>query len=247
MLHRFFAPAIDVNHSSVTLPPEEARHLSRVLRLDTGAHVAIFDGRGREFHAVVERVARDSAVLRILEALPVPPQPPVRMVLVQAVLKGPSMDAAIRDATMMGVESIEPLLTSHTDVRPAAARRRETLDRWNRVALASVKQSRRATLPLIHATRTFEEWISTPSAGYSLIFVEPSAECAPRPLKTVLGHDVPARAAVLIGPEGGWSAEEVQKARAAGAIAVSLGSLTLRAESMPVAALSALNALWAED
>jgi 16S rRNA (uracil1498-N3)-methyltransferase len=182
-----------------------------------------------------------------VEARPVAPAAPVEIVLVQAILKGGSMDDVIRDATMMGAESIEPVLTAHTDVKASAVRRPQVLDRWNRVALASVKQSRRSTLPRIRPPRSFDDWIATPSAGIILIFVEPSSDCAPRPLKQLLDHDVPARAAVLIGPEGGWSAKEVAKALAAGAMAVSLGPLTLRAESMPVAALAALNALWAHS
>ena len=74
------------------------------------------------------------------------PAPAVRVRVVLAVLKGDSMDAAVRDATMMGAESIHPVLTAHTDVKPSFARRPETLARWRRVAMASVKQCRRATL-----------------------------------------------------------------------------------------------------
>jgi 16S rRNA (uracil1498-N3)-methyltransferase len=244
MLPRFYAPDLDGDRGVVTLPRDEARHLSRVLRLGAGDEVSVFNGRGAEFRAVVEIAVRETAVLRLMEAIAIPDAAAVQIVLAQAILKGGSMDDAIRDATMMGAESIEPLLTAHTDVKASAMRRPETVERWNRVALASVKQSRRSTLPRIHPPRSFDEWIAAPSAGIILIFVEPSADCAPRPLKKLLDHDVPARAAVLIGPEGGWSAAEVAQAVATGAMAVSLGPLTIRAESMPVAALAALNALW---
>jgi 16S rRNA (uracil1498-N3)-methyltransferase len=76
-----------------------------------------------------------------------------------------------------------------------------------------------------------------------LMFVEPSAECEPQRLRDVLDHRVPARVAVMLGPEGGWAAAELESARAAGCLLVTLGPLTLRAESMPVAALAALLAL----
>ena len=247
MLPRFYAPELERDRHTITLPREEARHLSRVLRLAAGDEVAVFDGRGLEFRAIVEVAVRDTASLRLLEPLPAPPQPTVQIVLVQAVLKGSSMDDAIRDATMMGVESIEPLLTAHTDVKASSVKRVQVLDRWNRIALASVKQSRRATLPQIRTVRSFADWITMPPAGIRLIFVEPSADCGPLPLKKLLQHDVPARAAVLIGPEGGWSAEEIQQAIGAAAVPVSLGPLTLRAESMPVAALAALHTIWASD
>ena len=245
MRPRFYVPSLEPDAAHVTLPREEARHLSRVLRLGAGDEVSVFDGKGREFRAIVEAAVRDTAALRLAEPVDVPAAPTVSIVLVQAILKGSSMDDAIRDATMMGVETIEPLLTAHCDVKASLVQRPETLARWNRVALASVKQCGRATLPQIHRPRTFDQWIAAPSAGIQLIFAEPSTGCVTQPLKRLLDHDVPSRAAVLLGPEGGWAADEIAGALASGAMAVSLGPLTLRAESMPVAALAALNALWA--
>src|SRR5687767_13624884 len=126
MLPRFYAPDLDPDLASVLLPPDEARHLTRVLRLGAGAEVAIFDGRGVEYRAVVEAAVRETASLRIVERLPAAPAPAIRIDVVVAVLKGDSMDAAVRDATMMGAERIQPVLTAHTDVKPSFARRPET-------------------------------------------------------------------------------------------------------------------------
>ncbi|HXG56422.1 MAG TPA: RsmE family RNA methyltransferase [Vicinamibacterales bacterium] len=244
MLPRFFAPDMDTGLATVTLPVDEARHLTRVLRLSAGDVVEVFDGRGSVCRAVIEAAVRDTALLRLMEALPPVAPPPVRLVLVQAVLKGSSMDDCVRDATMLGVEAVEPLLTAHTDVKPSFACRPETIERWRRVALASVKQSRRASLPVIHQPRTFGDWLATPAAETRLLFVEPSAACRPHALKSLLERGAPARAAVIIGPEGGWSPGEIEAALAAGCVAVSLGPLTLRAESMAIAALSALGVIW---
>ena len=244
MLPRFYAPALDPAAAFVTLPADEARHLTRVLRLASGDAVTVFDGRGREFQAVVDAAVRETVTLRLGDRVAVPASPAVRLIVAQAVLKGDSMDAAVRDATMMGAEAIEPLLTAHIDVKPAFVTRDAAVERWQRVALASVKQCRRATLPRVEAPRAFEEWIQEPSAEMVLMFVEPSASTSGRPLRDVLAHAVPARAAVLLGPEGGWSPGEIDAARAAGCAFVTLGPLTLRAESMPVAALAAINAIW---
>lgn len=244
MLPRFYAPDLDREHASVVLPPDEARHLTRVLRLRAGDEVAVFDGRGAEFRAIVEAAVRETASLRLMEPLPAPRVPAVQIVVVQAVLKGDSMDDAVRDATMMGAEGIEPILTAHTDVKPSFARRPQTVERWRRVALAAVKQSRRSTLPVIHQPRSFDEWIATPSGAMKLLFVEPSAGGVQRPLKSLLEHRVPAHAAVLVGPEGGWAPAEVDSALRSGCIGVTLGPFTLRAESMPLAALAALAAIW---
>src|SRR5918993_1241285 len=244
MLPRFYAPDLDPAAAFVTLPEGEARHLTRVLRLSAGDAVTVFDGRGREFEATVDAALRETVTLRLGNRVAVPASPAVRLIVAQAVLKGDSMDAAIRDATMMGADAIDPLLSAHIDVKPSFVTRDAALDRWKRVALASAKQCRRATLPRIEAPRTFDDWIQTPSAEMALMFLEPGAAVKVRPLRDVLAHAVPARAAVLLGPEGGWSADELEAARAAGCLFVTLGPLTLRAESMPVAALAAINAIW---
>jgi 16S rRNA (uracil1498-N3)-methyltransferase len=243
-LPRFYAPDLDPNHDIVTLSPDEAHHLTRVLRLGPGAEVSVFDGRGTEFRARVEDAVRDSVSLRLLERVFPPPSLAVRTVVVQAVLKGDSMDDAIRDATMMGAEAIEPVITAHTDVKASFIKRPETLDRWRRVALAAVKQCRRATLPEVEPPREFSEWLASPSGAMKLIFVEPTAKVAVTTLKAALEYHVPTRAEVLLGPEGGWSQEELEAAIAIGCVPVTLGPLTLRAESMPVAALAALAAVW---
>ncbi|MEO6214360.1 MAG: RsmE family RNA methyltransferase [Vicinamibacterales bacterium] len=244
MLPRFFAPHMDADQSTVALPSEEARHLTRVLRLAAGDEVAVFDGRGREFRAVIEVAVRDTASLRLIEPVPPAPAPTVPIVVVQAVLKGSSMDEAVRDATMMGAEAIDPVLTAHSDVKASRARRGDTVERWRRVALAAVKQSRRATLPLISEPRRLEDWFGAPGYEMTLLFVEPSASCGARPLASVLAGRRPARAAVMLGPEGGWTAAEIETALRNRCLPVTLGPLTLRAESMPVAALAALAALW---
>jgi len=245
MLPRFYAPDLDPDLASVMLPPDEARHLTRVLRLGAGAEVALFDGRGAEYRAVVEAAVRETASLRIVERLPASPAPDVRVHVVLAVLKGDSMDAAVRDATMMGAGSIQPVLTAHTDVKPSFARRPETLARWQRVAMASVKQCRRATLPEIPDTQAFGDWLSAAAPpDKRLMFVEPAASAATVTLRAALAVAPPA-VTILLGPEGGWSAEELEAATAAGCVLVTLGPLTLRADAMPTAAIAAVAAVTA--
>jgi 16S rRNA (uracil1498-N3)-methyltransferase len=244
MLPRFYAPELDPSAPLVTLSADEARHLTRVLRLAAGDSVSVFDGRGVEFEGTVDSCARERVTVRLLRSLAVPASPAVSLIVAQAVLKGSSMDDAVRDATMMGAESIEPVLTAHGDVKTSLVMRDATVERWRRIALAATKQSRRATLPAVHAARPLREWLAHRPSELVLMFVEPSAACVPKPLRDLLDHRVPARGAVLLGPEGGWAPEELEAALAAGCLPVTLGPLTLRAESMPVAALAALQAIW---
>jgi 16S rRNA (uracil1498-N3)-methyltransferase len=141
------------------------------------------------------------------------------------------------------VSAIQPIVTRRTDMTVAALLRGARVDRWRRIALASAKQSRRATLPDVHTPLTFETWLDEPAAEARLMFVEPGVEGA-EPLAALRGARVPATAALVIGPEGGWDPSESTAGRSRGLRLVSLGPRTLRADAVPVAAISVLNFLW---
>jgi 16S rRNA (uracil1498-N3)-methyltransferase len=241
-LPRFFAPDLSADREFF-LPAEEAHHLTRVLRLRAKDEVAVFDGRGAEYRARIESASRDRVLLRTLEPLPTPVPPPVAVTLVQAILKGHSMDDVVRDATMMGVVAIVPVLSEHVDVKPSLVTRDSTLERWRRVTLASVKQSRRATIPAIEAPKALAAVLGAMGPAEKLVFVEPSLGGEVRSLRSVFEATRPEELAVLIGPEGGWSREEAEACIRTGCLPVSLGTNTIRAESMPLAALAAILAL----
>ncbi len=113
-------PAADTIGSTIDLPEDEAAHLARVLRLTTGAEVLVFDGRGREWQAIVDRVTKSSAAVRLVTAISAAPEPAVAIALAMAVLKGDKTDEAIRDAVMLGAASVQPLLTDRSEVRASA-------------------------------------------------------------------------------------------------------------------------------
>jgi 16S rRNA (uracil1498-N3)-methyltransferase len=240
-LPRFYLPELDPAAGHAMLPEEEAIHLTRVLRLRSGADVAVFDGRGREFRAQVEAAARGRVRVTLLEPIVPAPEMRVPLTLVQAVLKGDKMDSVVRDATMMGVAAVEPIITSRTIGRGS---RDNT--RWGRVAVASAKQCRRAVVPVIAEACTFSDWLIRSAHGLRLLLVEPSTAdsragsdevTAPSSLR-VLEHHAPGSLALIVGPEGGWSDEEVRQAEQAGCIAVSLGPLTLRADTVAITAIA---------
>jgi 16S rRNA (uracil1498-N3)-methyltransferase len=216
------------------LPAEEAHHLTRVMRLGIGDDIAVFDGHGGEFHARVLSAVRGRVRIALLEAIAPAPEARVPLTLVHAVLKGDKMDAVVRDATMMGVSAIEPVITSRTIARSP---RREN-DRWARVAVSSAKQCRRAIVPAIAEPRSFADWLATSAHGMRLLLVEPSAAgTAPCSLRVLEDH-APGSLALIVGPEGGWTERERQQAEQAGCLAVTLGGLTLRADAVAVAAIA---------
>jgi 16S rRNA (uracil1498-N3)-methyltransferase len=242
--HRFFAPALDPGDERTTLPREESEHLTRVLRLGPGDTVSVFDGRGREFLARIETADGRAARLRILSSVEPAPEAAVALTLVQAVLKGDKMDDVVRDAVMLGVAAVQPLVTKRTEITVAAVMRGARVERWRRVALASVKQSRRAVVPEIHLPLTLEAWLDEPPLELTAMLVEPSAGVDVEPLSSLRRARRPQDAALLVGPEGGWTREECAAAQARGARLLTLGPRTLRADAVAVAAISVLQFLW---
>src|ERR1043166_7886680 len=187
-MHRFFAPGLDPGDESVTLPRDEAEHLTRVLRLGVGDSVSVFDGRGHEYVARVSTIARGATGevrLQVLSRVEPPPEPVVAMTLVQAVLKGDKMVDVVRDAVMMGVAAIQPMVTTRAETTVAALMRGR-VERWRRIAISSVKQSRRAVVPEIRVPLTFEDVLGEPAGSLRLMFVEPGAIAGAEDRKSTL-------------------------------------------------------------
>ncbi len=245
-MHRFFAPAMDPGDDAVDLPRDEAEHLTRVLRLGAGDTVSVFDGRGRECLARVVSAARTRARVQILSHVEPAAEPAVALTLVQAVLKGDKMDDIVRDAVMLGAAAIQPIVTKRSEVTVAALLRNARVDRWKRVALASVKQSRRAVVPEVRTPLAFETLLAEPLPALAIMLVEPAAAAEVEPIGILRRERTPPDAWVLVGPEGGWVEAEWTSARERGFRLITLGDRTLRADAVPVAAISVLQFLWGD-
>jgi 16S rRNA (uracil1498-N3)-methyltransferase len=245
MLPRFLVPSLDPDASEAVLPADEAHHLTRVLRLQAGDDISVFDGQGHERRARVASIGRAAVTVTLLECVTPTAVPPVPVLLVQSVLKGDAMDDVVRDAVMAGVDAIQPVVSARTTVN--RARLEPAGGRWRRIAHASSKQCGRATLPRVHEPVDFEAWLLAAGRGDAFLLVEPSMADEQRVTVRTLAHQpVPATASLLVGPEGGWTEEEVRQARAAGCTPLSLGPMTLRSAAVPLAALAALLAIWQE-
>jgi 16S rRNA (uracil1498-N3)-methyltransferase len=209
-----------------------------VLRLSTGNEVGVFDGRGREWVGRVAAANKNVVEIELIgESTPIP-EPPVRVTLGVGLLKGDQMDVVVRDATMLGVAEIAPIVTDHAAVSARAVR----ADRWRRVAVASAKQCRRAVVPKVRSAATLNEILTGTRDSQQLICLEPGATGIEATPLTALAR--PSTVLLLVGPEGGWSAAEIATAREAGAQAISLGPRTLRAEAAPAVALAGLWTVW---
>ena len=271
---RFYAPAAEHPGDVVDLPRDEAQHLVRVLRLKVGVAVRIFNGRGAEFTAVVAMASKDGARVRVEESQATVPEARVAVTLAQAVLKADKMDDVVRDAVMMGVAAIQPLVTDRTEIALAALERGHRRERWQRIAVSSSKQCGRAVVPAVLEPRSFKDataalldvrpqatpetapqtaqgiapgtapGITLEQTPSGLMCVEPTASADALSLGD-LGATPPSAVTILIGPEGGWTAEEISACSAACRL-VTLGPRTLRADAMALVALAALFTRWRE-
>jgi 16S rRNA (uracil1498-N3)-methyltransferase len=244
---RFFAPDARATGDVVTLSSEEGRHLTRVLRLGAGASVRVFNGRGSEFESVVESTATRVSV-RVGERREPAPEARLQVRLAQAVLKGDKMDDVVRDAVMMGVASILPVVTTRTEVSVSSLEKGHKRERWERVSISAAKQCGRAVVPAILEPVMFESLtamlLTSWLAGPLLMLVEPGAAKGVLTLSE-LAIEAPTVATIVIGPEGGWTPEEIHAGSEVCRL-ITLGGRTLRADAMALVALSALFARWGE-
>lgn len=239
---RFFVPDLDPSKPIATLPAEEAAHLGRVLRLRPGAAVHVFDGIGHEWRAEVTDVQADQAAVRLIEPVRAAPELRVPTALVIAMLKGDKMDEVVRDAVMLGVHTIQPIQSSRTQISVETIARSGRVSRWQRVAVSSTKQCGRAVVPRIGEALPFEVWLSREvSSARRLMLVEPSARAEAMPLREI---PKPAEVALVVGPEGGWTSDELEMAVSAGVLPVRMGGRTLRADAVPIVALAMCQGLW---
>jgi 16S rRNA (uracil1498-N3)-methyltransferase len=243
---RFHAPpsAFDLAKQSVTLAADEARHLRDVLRLQPGDEVYVFDGRGREFRCALVNSRRDAAELRIdVEVEPAKPESQLQLNLCVALLKGEKFDLVVQKATELGVQQIVPVTTRHADIHlrdESDAAKRVT--RWQRIALEATKQSGRAVIAEVSAPESFESFVAgTKEAELCLMFSERGGGG----LWLVTGR-APRSVVALVGSEGGWSDEEIERAREQEFHVITLGERILRAETAAITATALLQHLFGD-
>ena len=231
-MHRFYLPDLQ----QAALGAEEAHHALHVLRLKVGDTVNVFDGHGHEAQASISQISNQSAQLKLLTQSNAPPLP-CRITLAQAIPKK-SMDLIVQKATELGVASIVPLVSDRTLVQ--LDKDSKKVERWCEIALESCKQCGNNWLPEIQSPRKAHDFLAAlPQYDLKLIgSLQPDA----KPLKKILGDSAkPSSILILIGPEGDFTPAELNLAKSAGCLPLSLGPLVLRAETAAIYTLSILH------
>ncbi|HNX91694.1 MAG TPA: RsmE family RNA methyltransferase, partial [Candidatus Omnitrophota bacterium] len=227
----------------------EAHHIIDVMRMKVGDEVVVFDGTGKEYYGSIISMDAKNQVLTVdvknVTAGQSEDDPIIH--LVQAIPKKDKMDNIVEKATELGVSSIIPVVTDRTIVRPDKKDSVKKTERWRKLATVAAKQCGRATIPYIADIVTYREFLSSERGRYAMIVFACLAD-GTMPLKKVIQNRVDGVVAVLVGPEGDFTPEEMNATVALGERVrlVSLGKRVLKSDTAGFFMISALNYEYSE-
>jgi 16S rRNA (uracil1498-N3)-methyltransferase len=232
------------NGSEVRLQPDAAHHAVRVLRLNVGEPVVLFDGRGGEFEARITRIDRGEVSVKTGAHLDIERESGLNIQLVQGLSSGDRMDITLQKAVELGVAAIQPVATQRSVVKLKDERAQRRMEHWQNLVISACEQCGRNRVPEVLPLLDLPDWL----AQFNALVPDDEARLLLSPAATVPLKELvpPARMMLLIGPEGGLSAAETQLAQSRGFRPVRLGPRILRTETAALAALSAIQTLWGD-
>lgn len=241
---RIYFPQEIPPHGNCLLPREQAHHVARVLRLQVGDALTLFDGRGIEYSAVIACITKSGVALNVGEPQRIDRESPLAVTLVQGISSGERMDYTVQKAVELGAAGIQPLATTRSIVHLDGMRAQKRLAHWQAIVIAACEQCGRNRVPEVAPVMALRDWLDQPvrAVGPELRLLLASQA------RRSLGEMPRPRAGVtlLAGPEGGLTTEEQRDAERAGFMPMRIGPRVLRTETAAVAALAALQALWGD-
>lgn len=234
---RFFIDYIPES-DCIELTGDDAHHISRVLRMKSGENLTICDGLGTDYQCVLTGTEGGKALCQIYDRLPSRGEPKTDITLFMALPKGDKMDFIVQKAVELGANAIVPYIASRCVSRPDGKALARKIERWRKIAREAAQQCGRGRVPTVMECVDFFAAVERAAqTEMPLFFYEMEQETS---VRTALRTHSFVSAALMIGPEGGFAAEEAQMACQNGLTQVSLGPRILRCETAPLAALTAV-------
>ena len=239
---RFYCPPADlpgqalVPDAYIELPEQVAHHACRVLRLGQGEEITLFDGHGLEYPAKLDLQGK-KAYAKLGEPLSGCPENTIPLYLVQALTSADKMDWIIQKAVELGAAGIIPIQTTRTLIKLNAERALKRTTHWQDIAISACEQSGRNHIPFVSSVISFAEYVQQSSSAQKLMLV-PGAD---QSLASLNFKPLAPAYHLMIGPEGGWTPEEIHFAQQHKIVAINLGQRILRTETAGLAALAILN------
>ncbi|MEA3328564.1 MAG: 16S rRNA (uracil(1498)-N(3))-methyltransferase [Candidatus Omnitrophota bacterium] len=239
---RFYVSPENIGSSEIWISGKEAHHIIDVMRLAPGDEVVVFDGEGKEYEGIIKQESGQSVLIKINSVKRLVKQKLVKIILAQAIPRKARMDYLVQKCTELGVEQIIPLSTGRTVVKLNGSRLASRCQRWQRIAVEASKQCGRIRISRIREVSSFKKVIGQ-IKSYDLALI-PCLDKQGKSLKKVLavykrtGSAKSREIIIFIGPEGGFTPEEIRMAREAGAVLVSLGESILKSDTAAVASIA---------
>jgi len=226
----------------VPLPEQAGEHVARVLRLERGHPLVLFNGDGREYDATLATLAKRAVTAEVIDVREADREAPLRLTLAQGIARGEKMDWILQKATELGVARIVPVVTERTEVKLDEERAGRRVAHWTQVIAGACEQSGRNRLPEIELPQRLDRWLGelgdTPALRLALL---PNGDCTLRQLPQMDNGAI-----LVVGPEGGLSDHDVALLKQAGFLGLRLGPRVLRTETAGLTALAALQALFGD-
>ena len=246
VLRRFFVKEIVAKDGFCVITGSEARHIAKALRMGRGDRIILLDGQGARYQSIIESVSPQGVRVKLESSLPNPSPSPVQITLCQALLKTRAMDLVIEKTSELGVHSIHPFASERTVVRLDDQKSRDRVRRWREISHSATTQSdgkkpAEIGLPLSFADLTTK--YRKKSALKVILWEDEEA----KGLKGLLRESSPLTEAIgIVGPEGGFTREEIRMARETGFTSVSLGQRVLRAETAAITMTAIIQYEWGD-
>ncbi len=236
---RIYTPQALGDNLTLSLEPSASHHLIKVLRMEVGRALVLFNGDGNEFPATISAIDKKSASVTTQTGTYAPRASNLNISLAIGLSKGDRFDYVLQKATELGVENIMPLFTERSEVRLNKERIEKKIQSWTNIVIGACEQCQRNKIPTLHTPMLFSEYVSACDTQKKYVLHHRTDE-------SLADQTPPESVSLLIGPEGGLSENEITLAEANDFKPLAIGPRVMRTETAPIAAISILQYLWGD-